>query len=121
MDFKWTLPFIIVLFFHTQSIGQYAADGTQGTFYSIINDSKKYIEQIDVIISENEPSIVQIRYFKAQLQEIRKSIETWTHLIEKLTDPRNLALGSAIGTISLLFIIQSIIYIHHYSRKLCSN
>ncbi len=121
MGLKRTLPFTVALFFHTQSIGQYAADGSQGTFYSVVNASKNYIERTEKILLESEPSIAQIPHFKTQLQETRKSIERWTNLIEELTNLGNLAIGSVIGTISLIFIMQVTIYILHYSRKICCN
>jgi hypothetical protein len=119
MSLKPTLLFIAVLFLHTSSIGQNSADRTENTFYLILNSTQNYFEQADSIILSSETSILKIPHFESQLKQIRESIEAWTNLIEKLTDLRYIALGSAIGTLSILFIMQSIIYIQHYSKKLC--
>lgn len=101
---------LTLLLFGSVTHAQYAADGSKTTFISILKGVNQSLNYTDFVVTKTENSLKHTRGVLDGVRAVRLSIESWTRLIEKLSDLGNIAMGTAIATSAILIIGQVAVF-----------
>ena len=91
-------------------MAQYAGDSAYKTFHAIVNSSEYYILKVETALEKTESAYGQISDILTGIKHTRNDLARFTERIEFVTSLGFLASCSAITSISIILIMQTLIF-----------